>query len=108
MGIHADRALLCHGKLHPVGIQLHHYVVSHTLSTLLRQVKVRHRVKPPRVRLERNDAQSLNVDPSTLSPRTSSGMPGMVITICGLSWRVVARGGWRDAASALASIEEDE
>ena len=108
MDIYGDHALLCRGDPSSAGFQLRHRLVQQSLSTILRQAGICHAVEPPHLRLER-DASSQSgrgsglTRPADILLYSWRGDSHCCVDLVGVS---PARGGWRDAASALLSVEQ--
>ena len=108
MDTFGDHALLCHGDPHSSGFQLRHRLVQRTLGSILQQAGVHHMVEPPHLRLARDDAPfsgrgSGLTKPADILLYAWRGDRHCCVDLVGVS---PARMGWRDATSALFSVEQ--
>ena len=108
MDIYGDHALLCCGDVASAGFQLRHRVVQQSLGTILRQAGIFHVVEPPHLRLTRDDAPTQVMALGRPRLLTSSSiLSAVILTVCvDLVGVLHAWSGWRDAASALPSVEK--
>ena len=106
MDIYGDHALLHRGDPSSAGFQLRHRMVQQSLGTILRQAGICHAVEPPHLRLQRDDSSQSGrgsglTRPADILLYSWRGDSHCCVDLVGVS---PARGGWRDAASALALL----
>ena len=107
MNIYGDHALLCGGDPNSAGFHLCRRLVQQSLGIILRQAGICHVVEPPHLRLERDASSqsgrgSRQTRPADILLYSWRGDSHWCVDLVGVS---PARGGWRDAASALPSVE---
>ena len=108
MDSYGDHALLCRGDPSSAGFQLRHRLVQQTLGTILRQAGISHMVEPSHLRLQRDDSPESGrhsglTRPADILLYSWRGDSHCCVDLVGVS---PARSGWRDAASALSSVEQ--
>ena len=108
MDIFGEHALLFRRDPSSAGFQLRHRIVQTTLGLLLRQAGILHMVEPQHLRLSRDEGPESGrgsglTRPANILLYSWRGDQHCSVDFVGVS---PARGGWRDAPSAFANVEQ--